>query len=181
MSYCHQKSIIHRDLKPENILIESKKNQELMVKVLDFGSSVRGIHRLTDKVGSPYYIAPEVLGKSYDNLCDVWSIGVIAYILLSGIAPFDGANDKEILDKVREGKFTFDHPVWTNISANAKDFVTKLLTFSPEERPNADQALIHPWILDNAKKQIKKEAEDSLEGYRADQKLKAATFTFIAN
>lgn len=150
LSYCHNKGIVHRDLKPENILIEKIKHQENQVKILDFGSAVRGTHRMKDKVGSPYYIAPEVLNKSYDNLCDVWSVGVIAYMMLCGEPPFNGSNDSQILGKVREGHFNFERPVWASVSENAKDFVSKLLTLSPDNRPNAEQALIHPWITELA-------------------------------
>merc|ERR1712118_521298 len=94
--YCHDNKIVHRDLKPENILYESSKADSIL-KVIDFGTS-RSFgpdRKMAQRLGTPYYIAPEVLDKRYDEKCDVWSIGVILYILLSGIPPFNGGNDKE--------------------------------------------------------------------------------------
>lgn len=96
VAYLHQKGFIHRDLKPENIVFEG--NDEFTLKVIDFGTS-RKIYpdsKLTTKMGTPYYIAPEVLQKSYDQKCDIWSIGVITYILLCGYPPFNGDTDDEI-------------------------------------------------------------------------------------
>jgi calcium-dependent protein kinase len=99
MAYCHEHRIIHRDLKPENILIEEPKNKELSIKVIDFGASMFYDPKipLTDKFGTVYYVAPEVLKGRYSNKCDVWSIGVILFTLLCGTVPFDGENDDEIL------------------------------------------------------------------------------------
>lgn len=79
---------------------------------------------LDEKLGTPYYIAPEVLNKNYNNKCDIWSCGVLLYILLSGMPPFNGATDQDIMKKVRDGQFNFDDRVWQQISANAKDFIT---------------------------------------------------------
>jgi calcium-dependent protein kinase len=88
-----------------------------------------------------------VLNKSYNNKCDIWSVGVITYILLCGQPPFNGENDKEIMKKVRAGKFSFDNSsVWNQVSDKAKDFITQLLTYDQHERPSAAQALQHPWI-----------------------------------
>lgn len=103
--------------------------------------------KLDEKLGTPYYIAPEVLAKNYGSKCDIWSCGVIAYIVLSGIPPFNGASDQEIMKKVKLGKFSFQDAVWGNVSDDAKDFITQLLTKDQDKRPSAEQALQHPWII----------------------------------
>ncbi len=100
IAYCHSKSVCHRDLKPENILIDNK--ETLSIKLIDFGTSQKfdTEEKMELILGTAYYIAPEVLKGEYDEKCDVWSIGVILYILLSGEPPFPGSNDKEILKHV---------------------------------------------------------------------------------
>lgn len=104
---------MHRDLKPENILLEDTYEYD-KIKLIDFGESVKFEKGKpnTDVVGTPYYIAPEVLKKSYDEKCDMWSIGVITYILLSGTPPFGGRNEKQIMQNVQIGKYNFDAPSW---------------------------------------------------------------------
>lgn len=94
VSYCHSKKIVHRDLKPENLLLESNR-PDSEIKVIDFGTSrfYDPSRKMNSKFGTPYYIAPEVLKKSYTEKCDVWSCGVILYILLSGFPPFNGPDD----------------------------------------------------------------------------------------
>ena len=116
---------MHRDLKPENILLEQNKEFD-QIKIIDFGTSVSFNEDsvLNEKLGTPYYIAPEVLAKNYGPKCDIWSTGVIAYITLSGMPPFNGSTDQEIMKKVKIGKFTFADPVWNNVSENCKDFIT---------------------------------------------------------
>ena len=100
ISYCHSKKVCHRDLKPENILIDNK--ETLQIKLIDFGTSQRfeDAENMELVLGTAYYIAPEVLRGHYDEKCDIWSIGVIMYILLSGEPPFPGSDDKEILKSV---------------------------------------------------------------------------------
>lgn len=95
MNYCHKNNIVHRDLKPENILYESQKHNALL-KVVDFGTSMAYDPnvKMNQKLGTPYYIAPEVLSKKYNEKCDIWSCGVILFILLSGSPPFNGDDDE---------------------------------------------------------------------------------------
>lgn len=109
VAYCHERGIVHRDLKPENLLLEND-SQEAMIKVIDFGTSCKVNPALpfSSITGTPYYIAPEVLLGKYNEKCDIWSCGVILFILLCGSPPFPGRNDREILDKVASGAFTFD-------------------------------------------------------------------------
>ena len=105
---------------------------------------------MTQKYGTPYYIAPEVLKRSYDHKCDLWSCGVILYILLCGYPPFNGQTDKKIIEAVLLGDYTLDEPEWQSVSDQAKDLVSKLLKNNPEERISALDALNHPWIQENA-------------------------------
>lgn len=133
--------MVHRDLKPENVLIDKELNNTL--KIIDFGTSIQikdGEH-LTNTHGTSYYIAPEVLNKKYNEKCDVWSVGVILYILLSGKPPFDGANDQEITDNVKTGSFTMKDKIWKDISADAKSLIKSMLTFDPAQRPKARESL----------------------------------------
>lgn len=97
-------------------------------------------------LGTAYYIAPEVIKKNYDEKCDIWSLGVILYILLCGYPPFSGDNDDEILAAVRNGNLVFDDEDWHSISAPAKDLIKKMLIMDPKERFGADQCLAHEWI-----------------------------------
>jgi calcium-dependent protein kinase len=101
---------------------------------------------MSQKFGTPYYIAPEVLKKNYTEKCDIWSIGVILYILLCGYPPFNGANDKQIIEAVLRGKYTLDEPEWEDISDEAKDLVRKMLEYDPVKRISASDALQHKWI-----------------------------------
>lgn len=138
--YCHEKGIVHRDLKPENFLFLTEA-EDAPVKIIDFGLSR---HDDTDlgimktKVGTPYYVAPEVLRREYTNSCDVWSLGVISYILLCGYPPFYGDSDAQIFESVRIGKFDFPSPEWDDISESAKAFVLEMLQKDPNKRYVAD-------------------------------------------
>jgi len=186
INYCHKKNIVHRDLKPENILLEANKEFD-QIKIIDFGTSVvlDNGKFLEEKLGTPYYIAPEVLNKKYNQTCDIWSTGVIVYILLSGIPPFNGPSDEEIMKKVRTGKFSFQDACWAGISDKAKDFITQLLTFDVSKRPTAEDAINHPWIKEmsvtTVSTAIVNDAFTNLRSFRADVKLKAATYSFIAS
>lgn len=139
INYCHTRGVMHRDLKPENILLEANKKMS-DIKLIDFGFSVKfgPGKNFTKQVGTPYYIAPEILGGNYDNEADIWSIGVITYIVLSGLPPFNGFTNEEIIQKIKVGKFNFI-PIknWTHISEAAKDFITGLLTKNAKNRPTA--------------------------------------------
>jgi len=178
--------LFNRDLKPENILLEQNKEFD-QIKIIDFGTSLvyDPSKSLDEKLGTPYYIAPEVLNKNYGPKCDIWSTGVIVYILLSGMPPFNGQSDQEIMKKVRAGKFHFEDKCWNSISENAKDFIRKLLTFKQEDRPSAQEALAHPWITELSAIQVDESmalgALNNLKDFRADQTLKQATYAFIAS
>jgi calcium-dependent protein kinase len=148
VNYCHSYGIIHRDLKPENILIESKEKDLYNIKVIDFGTAKILEKNKNEKkiIGSAYYIAPEVLEKNYNEKSDLWSCGVIMYILLSGKAPFTGETDSVILDKIKNGSFEMLEPVWEKISPDAKDLIRRLLEHNQKKRISAQEALQHKWF-----------------------------------
>lgn len=146
----HSLGVMHRDLKPENFLLQDK-DDDLSIKVIDFGLSVffKPGEVFTETVGSPYYIAPEVLQKHYGPEADVWTAGVILYVLLSGVPPFWADTHEGVLDKVRDGHFDFESDQWHMISYSAKDLIRKMLCSCPSERLKAHEVLKHPWICDN--------------------------------
>lgn len=147
ISYMHNLDVIHRDLKFENILFENtKKNSQ--VKLIDFGLSVklREDESTTGKVGTIYTMAPEVLKGDYTTSADLWGVGVITFILLSGKKPFWGKNKEIVEKKIRKCNYNFDGPSWKHVSQEAKDFISSLIKFKPEDRLTAEQALRTPWI-----------------------------------
>ena len=149
IQYCHNQNICHRDLKPENLLyLNPGSEKDNRIKVIDFGLS-QACDRLKTKVGTAYYVSPEILNGNYTHLCDIWSAGVILYILLSGDPPFNGPNDNAIYNKVAQMKFSFPENKWKNVSKEAKDLISHMLV--PEkERYTASQVLEHCWFK-NAK------------------------------
>ncbi|XP_006660341.2 calcium-dependent protein kinase 21-like [Oryza brachyantha] len=144
---CHSNGVIHRDLKPENFLFANK-SEDSPLKVIDFGLSVffKPGDRFTEVVGSAYYMAPEVLRRSYGPEVDVWSAGVILYILLCGVPPFWGDNDEKIAQSILRGGIDFGREPWPRVSANAKDLVRRMLDPNPSTRLTAKQVLEHPWL-----------------------------------
>ena len=140
IQYCHNQNICHRDLKPENLLyLNPGSEKDNRIKVIDFGLS-QACDRLKTKVGTAYYVSPEILNGKYTHLCDIWSAGVILYILLSGDPPFNGPNDNAIYNKVAQMKFSFPENKWKNISKEAKDLISHMLV--PEkERFTASKVL----------------------------------------
>jgi len=145
VAYCHKKDITHRDLKPENFLFETKA-KDSPIKIIDFGLSTRETGVMTKMVGTPFYVAPEVINKYYTQSCDIWSIGVIAYILLCGYPPFHGKTVNNIIERVKKGTFDFPEKEWNSISSGAIKFVSFLLQKDPSKRPSAEEALDHEWI-----------------------------------
>ena len=149
VAYCHSQNVIHRDLKPENIMIiKRESNRCLQIKIIDFGTAKTfEIGQVQNRyVGSSYYIAPEVILRKYNEKCDLWSCGVIMYILLTGRPPFPGKSDEEILSKVKQGVYETKASYFTNLSNEAKDLIQKLLQFDPKKRLSALEALQHKWF-----------------------------------
>ncbi|GMH29412.1 hypothetical protein Nepgr_031255 [Nepenthes gracilis] len=147
VAYCHIQGVVHRDLKPENFLFTSKV-ENAPLKAIDFGLSdyVKPDERLNDIVGSAYYVAPEVLHRSYGTEADMWSIGVIAYILLCGSRPFWARTESGIFRAVLKADPSFDELPWPSLSLDAVDFVKRLLNKDYRKRLTAAQALSHPWL-----------------------------------
>lgn len=130
IAHLHSLNICHRDLKPENLLLESSEaNSE--IKIVDFGlaSKFGNENPLTTVVGTPYYVAPEVLKRKYGPECDMWSLGVIMFFLLSGKPPFNAESNTDILKLIIKGSFKMEGPLWDNISSEAKDLITQLLQY----------------------------------------------------
>jgi calcium-dependent protein kinase len=149
--YLHSKGIVHRDLKPENILMETRRAGDMTIKLIDFGAAnyLQGNEYLTLSIGTPYYIAPEVIAKQYNEKCDIWSLGVILYILLAGVPPFHGGtldDDRIIIQSITKGEYSFGDKEWKNISPEAKELIRKMLTIDKNKRPSAETCLKHPWI-----------------------------------
>ncbi|KAI9377614.1 hypothetical protein POPTR_019G083200v4 [Populus trichocarpa] len=150
VEYCHCLGVMHRDLKPENFLFD-KPGDDAKLKTTDFGLSVfyKPGQYFYDVVGSPYYVAPEVLLKHYGPQADVWSAGVILYILLSGVPPFWAETDSGIFRQILQGKLDLESDPWPNISESAKDLIRKMLDRDPKQRITAHEVLCNPWIVDD--------------------------------
>jgi len=185
INYCHSNKIVHRDLKPENLLLANK-DENSPIKVIDFGMSriFNDKQAMFDKVGTAYYISPEVLDGFYDEKCDIWSAGIILYILLCGYPPFNGNDDDEIYESIKKRKFVYPDSEWAHVSNEAKDLINKMLS-DPLTRLTAEQVLSHPWL----KKQLNKETKASeikinfntFKTYSGANKLSRAVLTYIAS
>jgi len=185
--YMHENHVCHRDLKPENFLFMTKEAIEKnLLKIIDFGLSCKfeAQQVLTTKAGTPYYVAPQVLVGKYDHLSDLWSCGVIMYVMLCGYPPFFGETDAEVLSKVRLGNFSFNAADWKNISEDAKTLIRMLLKMNPRDRYTAEQALNHEWIKNKAPKatnvSLQSNFVDNLRTFRSQNKLKKAALHIIA-
>ena len=194
MNYCHNTNkVIHRDLKPENIMIESidPETGYYNIKIIDFGTAkIRQSDKSENKVlGSCYYIAPEVLNKKYNEKCDIWSCGVILYILLSGNVPFNGRDEREITQKIKLGKFDLNRKPFDNISEEAKDLIKQCLEMNVNKRINAKEAMEHPWFnLLNTKEYFVKVNEyfmnktiNNLIMYKPKNKLQQLALTYLVH
>jgi serine/threonine protein kinase len=148
VAYLHSIGIVHRDLKPENLLCTTR--DSLDIKITDFGLSkilsAEAVSMFT-ACGTPSYVAPEVLKcEGYDKSVDLWSAGVICYIILCGFPPFHHENNAQLFELIMSGKFGFPDPYWSSVSPQAKDFVKRLLSVDTHSRMTAEQGLKHVWI-----------------------------------
>ncbi|XP_057974282.1 calcium-dependent protein kinase 29 [Malania oleifera] len=181
---CHFMGVMHRDLKPENFLFVSQ-DENSPLKATDFGLSVfiEEGRVYDDLVGSAYYVAPEVLQRNYGKEIDVWSAGVILYILLCGVPPFWAETEKGIFDAVLKGQIDFQSSPWPSISGVAKDLIKKMLTKDPKERITAAQALEHSWLRDGGEasdKPIDNVVRIRMKQFRAMNKMKKLALKVIA-
>ena len=185
--HCHNRGITHRDLKPENILFDSLK-KDAEIKLIDFGLSRKydKEQKMHSILGTPYYVAPEVLKGEYDEKCDIWSIGAMTYLMLCGEPPFNGNSNNEIFHKIVKENFKFKSLMWNNISNKAKDFVKICLNKNSCKRPSAREAINHPWFsivikeIHNYKK-IKKEILLNIKEFNINYLFKQIVLKYLIN
>lgn len=159
VAYMHAHGVVHRDLKPENVLLSSPDDETAIIRIADLGfakvvprgaAGADGVPAkgfLRTSCGTPSYVAPEILeGRPYDEAVDLWSLGVIAYILLAGYAPFHARNQTELFRSIVAGRYYFDSPYWDGVSTSAKDLIKRLLMVDPSKRLTAEQVLQHRWL-----------------------------------
>jgi len=183
--YCHENHVAHRDLKPENLLLLSDVDDSA-VKIADFGfaKKVYKPNSLTTQCGTPGYVAPEILeGTKYDERADMWSVGVILYILLGGYPPFIESTQRDLFRKIRKGDYEFHEEYWGTVSAEAKQLISSLLTVSITDRLTAEEALENAWILGDDAKLASKDLGSNLtklRNFNGKRKFRAAVSTIIA-
>lgn len=190
LKFCHDHNIVHRDLKPENFVFEAPGDTPL--KLIDFGCAVLKKHNddvIDDVAGSPYYVAPEVLKKGFRRTlaiwkaADMWSVGVIIYLLVFGTPPFSGRENRVIFSKIIKGEYKIEREN-VQLSAACKDVIQKLLVMDPSKRLTVDQLLAHPWVADPSSVPaavIPSEVIDSLSQFRTQCRLKKAVAQALAN
>lgn len=159
------------------------------LKLIDFGLAIRWEHSLRDElkkkgekklVGTSYYLAPEIMEANYDERCDIWSLGVILYILLSALPPFDGDNDKQILDSVKKMKYEFSSPEFDHVSKEAKDLISKILQ-PADKRITLEGIFAHPWMSKEVPTVGLKVSFRKMHEYSKFSKLKKLTATYVAS
>ena len=187
VTYLHKNNITHRDLKPENILVDSISNDNISIKVIDFGTCnyVTKNKNLKLKVGSPYYIAPEVLDGNYNEKCDIWSCGCILYVLLAGYPPFNAETTKDLFDEIRKGKYELTGYEWESVSSEAKDLIKKMLNKKYQSRISSLLCLEHPFLkkeIDEGQKSKEtKKILKNLKNFQNQDKLQQATIAYIVH
>jgi len=189
IEHLHEQGIAHRDLKPENLLMKSETNDNDL-KLADFGFAVKCNGRdQTAQLGTPGYVAPEILEeKAYGTQVDMWSCGVILFVMIGGYPPFpqEGSGQQAtqaMFKKIKKGEYEFDERWWSEVSPEAKDLISKLMTVDPDKRLTARAALRHPWFLAEPDYLVKHHLEknlDELKRWNARRKLKGAVNTVIA-
>ena len=169
VKYMHDRGIIHRDLKPENILLKRKKDIT-DIKITDFGLSTyykRGA-ALKKRVGTPYYMSPQVLARHYGSECDLWSLGVIMYILVTGYPPFNAPDDNGIMNLIKKGYYNLDPDDFKG-KDEAENLIIGLLEYNPETRLDANQSLASRWFNDfNLERDSLLLKGEKLEGEKVD-------------
>lgn len=186
VEYCHQKKIANRNLKPENLLLKAGSDTD--VKISDFGyaKTVTFPNCLRTQCGTEGYVAPEILEHrpSYDIPCDMWSLGVIIYIVLGGYRPFRGEGE-EVMRQIRYGEYKFHKRYWSHVSDDAKNLITRMLTVDPEKRITAKAALKSRWMKAEQSTLAGNELSTNMQDLKslkaeAKAKMKTAVNTIIA-
>eukprot|EP00210_Caulerpa_lentillifera_P006194 g5918.t1 len=183
LKYLHHRNVAHRDLKLENLLL-AQKDDLSQIKIVDFGLSKHTKDKMSSVLGTPQFVSPEMLNRSvkqYGNSVDMWSAGVLLYIFLSGFPPFYDRNEQVLFRKILNGVFTFDDPVWEDISDQAKDLIEKLLVKDVNVRYTAAQALEHCWFNEDAEyTQPLQETRSNLLRLRRAEIMKKANKVILA-
>ena len=193
VNYLHSKQIVHRDLKPENIMLTNKPiDNKFEIKIIDFGTATmyEPSQPLTKFIGTSYYIAPEVIKENYNEKCDVWSCGIILYILLCGYPPFNGQSNVDIFQHIKHSEPVFEGEEWADITREAIDLIKNMLNKNPAERLTAEQCLEHKWLkmseeLDKEKvdtnfKKIQKNTINKMARFVKENRFKKAVLQFIS-
>lgn len=191
VKYMHDHAIVHRDLKFENIMFEVP-SPDSSIKVLDFGLSKKFTtgrqHHMKEGVGTIYTMAPQVLQGIYTSQCDLWSIGVISFMLISSEKPFVDKKRRKVIDKIMRADYTMASAIWDNVSNEGKDFVSNLLIVDPKERLNATGALAHDWLRHENQhsdvtpsEDVVKKLDNSFMAYRETSTLKKLALNVIAH
>ena len=185
VNHLHKKNIVHRDLKPENIVFVKTKNNDVFIKIIDFGASITFKGRnLSQELGTIYYIAPEVFMNNYNEKADIWSCGIILYTMLCGHPPFCGNDENTIKAKILHSKLTFPTKNFKNVSTEAIDYLKLLLAYDPNSRPSAEEALENSWLInesDNGNIELSNEIIANLSKFRTTLGLQKVTISFLAN
>lgn len=191
LHYMHRKYVCHRDIKPENLLlcVPGKRwcpVEQCVIKIIDFDVAKifqDGVY-MTTSVGTPFYVAPQVLDGQYTHSCDLWSCGVLTYILLCGYPPFSGNDQNELIANIRAGQFYFPEEDWDNVSADAKELICMLICMDPNVRLTAAQAMGHAWIKHKApqapEQPLKASTLTNMKSFKGQNNLKKAALHVIA-
>ena len=187
VSYCHSLHVVHRDLKPENVIVEDREG-DLYVKLIDFDSATffDVSHQVRGYYGTTYYMAPEVILGDYDEKCDVWSLGVILYVLLSGRPPFWGYTDRVVKSAIVNDPLSLNGKEWLSVSTSGKDLVARMLTKDQSRRISASEAFLHPWIQSlhstpDPDPATALQVSANMKDFHTLTKLKAAVTTFVVS